>query len=60
MNDLEQFKKDFKSWSGFELEATNPQDIYAEITQRQWDLENEINQQAKSLKNQLDRLFPDY
>lgn len=49
----EEFKKRFTQWCGFDLESDNIEDAEKEIATRQWDLENEINQQAKNLIKHL-------
>lgn len=53
------FKKDFKSWCGFELESTEKDDIVKEIGTRQWQMECDINAQAKGLKREIDKILPD-
>jgi len=45
------FKNDFKSWCGFDLEGNTVIDIIAEIKSRQWQMECDINNQAKGLIN---------
>lgn len=56
---MEKFKKEFREWCGFELEAETKQDIVDEIKTRQWQMECDINAQAKSLNKLLNELLPD-
>lgn len=56
---LEQFKKDFKSWSGFDLEETERDEIIGEIKSRQWQMECDLDKQSKRLQKDIDALFPD-
>lgn len=59
MKNLLQFKKDFRLWCGFELESTEKDDIVKEIESRQWQMECDINAQAKGLKRAIDKILPD-
>lgn len=56
---IEELKIKFIEWSGFPLEGNNYDDIMAEIQTRSWDLQNEVNQQAKILENMTNEIFPD-
>lgn len=56
--DIEKFRKNFEKWCGFSLESDNYEDIMDEIRRRKWDLECEINQQAKVLESEIKLIFP--
>lgn len=56
---LAEFKKRFKEWCGFELEGESKQDIVDEIKTRQWQMECDLNMEAKKLGKRLDEIMHD-
>jgi len=55
---LNEFKKQFESWSGFEFKSTNLEDALAEIKDIQYQLECEISDQASRFNDKIKKIFP--
>jgi len=53
---LNKIKEDFKSWSGFDLEGNNIEELQTRIKYIQWTLECEVHQQANCLISNVAKL----
>lgn len=56
---LKKFKAEFRSWCGFPLESETLDDIKSEIKSRQWQMECDLNAQAKALTHEIEQIIPE-
>ncbi len=59
MESLDEIRKDFLSWSGFELEGDSTEELHEQIKSKLWTLQCELNAQAKAFERRIQALFPE-